>query len=516
MDAVSAPAPGTTVDRYEVLSLLGQGGMAVVYEVRHRDLGTRHALKLLLHDSRQLRERLLFEGRSQAHLVHPNVCRVSDVIRIGERVGLVMDLVRGPSLDELQQLFTPNLLQLDWLADGILRGVHAAHEAGVIHRDLKPGNVLVDVVDDVVVPRVTDFGIARSTADDADRHTRENVAMGTPAYMAPEQFRDARSADRRSDVFSVGALLYEIATGSPAFFGDTSFQLYEAAAAGRFRPIADLAPGLPERIRESVTRALCPDPAGRFATAEEMRIAWFRGAPPLDPGAFEPSHVSRILARGAAPETRPPPIETMSLPMMPPPSPSPQPVAAVPLAVPSRRTGGWIAAGLAGVTGASLAAGGVALLVIGGVAWWWTGRAEPPATAQVVVPRQPDPAPAPPAPAPPAPAPPAPVPVAAPAAVPAAAPSPVPVSTPTPVRPPPTSPRPTPAPSSTATVVVTGVDRALLVRGDERLRPGDVPPGRYTVVAFFEDGKPTSVGEVTVAVGERRELRCSAELRVCR
>ncbi|MCA9495271.1 MAG: serine/threonine protein kinase, partial [Myxococcales bacterium] len=154
-------APRTIVDRYRIERLLGRGGMASVYRVRHLELGSLHALKVVDTPNDQMRKRLVQEGRVQARLSHPNVVRVTDVVRVGGRPGLVLEYVAGPTLGELLRDRKLTLEQVDHIVVGILRGVEVAHGLGFAHRDLKPGNILLAHTPDGVVPKVADFGLAK-------------------------------------------------------------------------------------------------------------------------------------------------------------------------------------------------------------------------------------------------------------------------------------------------------------------------------------------------------------------
>ncbi|MBA2320108.1 MAG: serine/threonine protein kinase, partial [Deltaproteobacteria bacterium] len=207
-------APGTEIDRYVVEEVIGRGGMAVVYRVQHKKLGTSHALKVLLIPAPAIQERMLQEGRVQATLRHPNVVNVTDVIDVNGSYGLVMEFVDGPALDRhLWQQKHLSLEEAEIIGRGILAGVAAAHAQSMIHRDLKPANILLARSErGDLVPKVTDFGLAkilRGTSLDTASATRTGHTMGTPQYMAPEQIRNAKTVDERADVFSIGALLYE-------------------------------------------------------------------------------------------------------------------------------------------------------------------------------------------------------------------------------------------------------------------------------------------------------------------
>lgn len=270
--------PGTSIaGRYIVDSVLGQGGMAVVYRVRHTQLGTWHALKVLTIPLLSVRERLLQEGRIQASASHPNIVAVTDVVGVDEQPGLVMELIRGPSLDRLLSDVRLSFDQCDELAAGIIDGVAAAHGKGLIHRDLKPANVLVAIVNGRMVPKVADFGLAKLLESSEHRtvtSTRTGMLMGTPAYMAPEQARDAKNVDVRADVFALGAILYEMVTGVSPFARDDLIDTINAVIGGDFDPPSELAPGLPERMELAILGALKTNREDRIPSCRALLAVW--------------------------------------------------------------------------------------------------------------------------------------------------------------------------------------------------------------------------------------------------
>ncbi len=227
--------------RYVTERLLGRGGMASVWRVRHLHLGSAHALKVLHTTHPEIRARLLEEGRIQARLKHPNVVRVTDLVSLPAGVGLILDLVEGPDLRAWLDTGRPPLPLALEIAAGLLDGVAYAHDAGLIHRDLKPDNVLLEQGPEGLIPRVADFGLALALAA-GERHTRTGIAMGTPGYMPPEQYRDTASVDARADVFALGAILYELTCGQRPFGRGGPLELHQKAVAGAFAPPASLAP----------------------------------------------------------------------------------------------------------------------------------------------------------------------------------------------------------------------------------------------------------------------------------
>ncbi len=267
-------------DRYQVEALLGSGGLADVYRVRHLALGSKHALKVLSWDRASIDRRLLLEGRIQAQLRHPNIVAVTDVLKVEGKAALLLDYVDGPTLDEFlaeRDEPLPEAEALDLFA-GILAAVVRAHDAGVLHRDLKPQNVLLETIGGRIIPKVADFGLAKIVEDEfAASNTRTNVTMGTPGYMAPEQVRDAASVDARTDVFALAVLLHEILTGERAFTDEAGHTTVTSTLEDEAPPLPDR---VDERVRRTVEAALSHDPAGRPTDARALAELLFAGDDP--------------------------------------------------------------------------------------------------------------------------------------------------------------------------------------------------------------------------------------------
>jgi serine/threonine protein kinase len=270
--------PGARVDRYVVLDTLGQGGMAVVYRVRHEQLGSTHALKVVVVPSRSIMTRLLAEGKAQARLRHRNVVLVNDVIEVDGSPGLVMEYVPGPSLEKLLRNVPLDLETIDRLGRQILRGIGAAHDAGLVHRDLKPANILCSFEEDGLIPKIADFGLVKDQGA-ASGDTRTGSVMGTPNYMSPEQIRDTKSVDHRTDLFAIGAILYEMLTRTLAFPGEDMLEIFNRVADGRFDPVRDRRPDAPDRMVQTIERALRVKRDERAASAAEMLETWCADVP---------------------------------------------------------------------------------------------------------------------------------------------------------------------------------------------------------------------------------------------
>ncbi|MCY1064575.1 tetratricopeptide repeat protein [Nannocystis sp. RBIL2] len=318
--------PGARLGRYVVMSLLGAGGMGVVYAAHDPELGRPVALKLLRpHPAgprRELEDRLRREAQAMARLSHPNVAAIHDVGQIGDRIFIAMELIRGQTL--AAWLRAAPRARRDVLARFLLagRGLAAAHAAGLVHRDFKPENVLVS--DDGHV-RVVDFGLARASGDEpltitaasgtgseqlADL-TATGAVLGTPIYMAPEQ-HEGRPAEARSDQFSFCVALYTALYGQRPFAGDTLESLALAVRDGRLTS-APRDARVPRRLRRALLRGLSVAPADRFPTMDALLAAlardpWRRlgaaallvGAGALAAGLVYAATAEPALCRGAA------------------------------------------------------------------------------------------------------------------------------------------------------------------------------------------------------------------------
>nr|MBX2796508.1 protein kinase [Myxococcales bacterium] len=254
--------PGDRLGRYEVRRRIGVGGTAEVWAVRHTALGTVHAVKVLTHASEALAERLRREGRAQSRLAHPHILPIRDILEVGGQPALLMPLVTGPSLATLLQARRLPTAEALALFSAVLSGVAFAHQHGVVHRDLKPGNVLLAPIGDQLTPQVADFGLVKEAG--SVRVTRTGAAMGTPAYMAPEQHDDAAHVDARADLFGLGTMLVEMLTGHRPFAGD-SLQAIRRA----WQQPPDLRDA-PEALLELLTHMLQPDPADRIGSCAEV------------------------------------------------------------------------------------------------------------------------------------------------------------------------------------------------------------------------------------------------------
>ncbi|MCB9758542.1 MAG: serine/threonine protein kinase [Alphaproteobacteria bacterium] len=273
---MSANNEGSSIGRYDVVATIGAGATADVFLARHRELGTRHVLKVLREKNRRAAARARQEGRLQARLNDPGIVRIHDLLHLDDgRIALVMDYVPGPSLEAWLQQRSLTIAQVDHLARELMRALAYAHDTGLVHRDIKPANILLDRRDDALYPVLTDFGIAKLVDPEPGLGlTRSGVTMGTPRYMAPEQFKSARRVDQRADIFSLGAVLYRMIAGQPPFLGQGILEVYEAVSRGRYIPLPELCPGTPARMVHAINKALKTDPDDRPSDCRELLELW--------------------------------------------------------------------------------------------------------------------------------------------------------------------------------------------------------------------------------------------------
>ena len=257
--------------RYELLEVIGRGGMGVVYRAHDRVLERTVAVKVLqaeLAETRTLVERFEREARAAAKLSDPNVVPVFDTGRDPSDRYIVMEHVTGVSLAELlrERGALPVSRAIE-IAAQIASALAAAHAAGIVHRDVKPGNVMIDRAG---AAKVLDFGIARARADDA--LTRATVVLGSAPYMSPEVALGA-TADERSDIYSLGCVLYEMLTGRPPFIGDLPAAVMNQQVSATPVPPRELVPTLPPALDALVVEMLAKRPEDRPQQAAALAQA---------------------------------------------------------------------------------------------------------------------------------------------------------------------------------------------------------------------------------------------------
>lgn len=265
-----APDP-VRIGRYTVLDRIGSGGMGVVYSAYDNRLDRKVAVKLVRRHHPRAQARMLSEAKAMARVSHPNVVQIHDAGEWQGQVFIAMELVVGTTLGEWVAETTRSVRDILDVLVSAGQGLAAAHEAGVVHRDFKPDNVLVGVDGRV---RVLDFGIAQQEAlaeesstlsgDVEQRLTETGAVVGTPAYMAPEQFRH-QEVDGRADQFAFGVVLFEALCGTRPFAGRDLEALSRAVCSGKRRALPR-GVELPGEVRRTLDRALAPNPADRFAS----------------------------------------------------------------------------------------------------------------------------------------------------------------------------------------------------------------------------------------------------------
>jgi serine/threonine-protein kinase len=262
-------ASGASSERYELLELLGRGGMGEVYKARDRRLDRLVALKFIRGEDPDRATRFLREARAQARIDHPNVCKVYEAGEVGGKAFIAMQLVTGQRLDQVAAgMSLPERVQV--MRD-VAAAVHEAHRLGVIHRDLKPSNIMVGRNEDGrLSPVVMDFGLAYE-ATQGHGLTETGALMGTPSYMAPEQARgDLRNIDRRSDVYSLGATLYELLTGVVPFTDNALVGLLAKVLHEEPLPPRAHVPHLDGDLEVIVLKCLSKEPDQRYASARAL------------------------------------------------------------------------------------------------------------------------------------------------------------------------------------------------------------------------------------------------------
>lgn len=294
-EAVAGAATLPAVPGYEILAELGRGGMGIVYQARQKGLDRLVALKMILagdHADPEHRERFRREATAIARLRHPNIVQIYEIGEAAGRPFFSLELVEGGTLDDILRPGPLAPRTAARLIETLSRALAVAHEHGIIHRDLKPGNILIAAADgdrtavsDVsasdprlldAIPKVTDFGLAKVVGEAS--HTRSNVILGTPSYMAPEQAAAGRAeqraggagsvgADARTDVYALGAILYACVTGRPPFLADTPLETVLCVLADEPLPPTRLQPRLPRDLETISLHCLNKNAGRRYPSA---------------------------------------------------------------------------------------------------------------------------------------------------------------------------------------------------------------------------------------------------------
>ncbi len=266
-------------DRYQIGRLLGEGGMAVVYEATDLKHDRQVAVKVLRPELSAVvgADRFLREIRVTAKLQHPHILPLYDSGAAGELLYYVMPLVQGESLrDRLVRERELAVSQAIAIVQAIAGALDYAHRQGVLHRDIKPENILLHDGQ----PMLADFGIALAVSSaGASRLTQTGLSIGTPSYMSPEQMSGERALDGRSDIYALACVAYESLAGMPPFTGPSLQAVVAAVLVGATKPLRDVRSAVPEAAADAIHRALAPVPADRFASGAEFAEALTAVAP---------------------------------------------------------------------------------------------------------------------------------------------------------------------------------------------------------------------------------------------
>lgn len=485
---------------YKLEYALGAGGAGSVFAARHDVLGRLVAVKVLRMPTPAAKTRLLREARAQAALNHPNIVTVHDVIEYGDDIAVIMDLVEGGDL-AMWMLGKPAWASRLAVFRQLLSGVAAAHRRGLVHRDLKPQNVMVDLSTGLPLARVADFGLVSVVDEVSPRLTYAGVVMGTPSYMAPEQMRDPTMVDERADIFALGCILYELACGRMAFPQTDIARVAVATDTENYADPGSLVPTLQPELIRLIRDCLRADRNLRPDSCEEI-AARLHGLPLP---ASQPS---------AGPTT------VLEVPLRPPENFQRKPVSSQTM-VPSAAVNWRRLLAAAGVV--------VSLIITGtGFLIWRATSADPtdgePTMASVPpLPTEPNPpvgaalSPALDA---------STIPISAeagtspsfPIARPVATESPLPAELPAAEAPGAVEPAlPRPAQPELAKVRFSGdaTEAWLQTDSGRRVRGQDVPAGSYRVWAIFADGPAKEAGLVKLEAGRSHEVRCNSAFDVC-
>jgi serine/threonine protein kinase len=330
---------GSTIGDYQIVGILGAGGMGKVYKVRNVISDRLEAMKVLLPDlvaQADLADRFLREIKVQASLEHPNIASLHTAVRVENQLLMLMEFVDGMTLEQrLKDGPLPVSEAVDYIAQ-VLSALEFAHQHGVIHRDIKPANMMLTPGG---VVKLMDFGIAKASTD--QRLTMTGTTMGSLYYMSPEQIQGASNIDARADLYSVGVSLYELTTGKRPFDGDSQFAIMSAHLEKTPIPPVTIDPKLPQALNDAILMSVAKDPAARFQTAAAFRNALGNVA---------------AAARPAAIPVAVPSPQAITQPV---PGPAPIPVAAAAMAMPQKprsKRGLWMAVGALATAAAVIAA----------------------------------------------------------------------------------------------------------------------------------------------------------------
>jgi serine/threonine protein kinase len=331
---------GQMLGPYRIIDQIGKGGMATVYKAYQASVDRYVAIKVLpsqLAESKEFAARFQQEARIIAKLEHPHILPVFDYGESDGTAYFVMRYLEAGTLKDRMEAGRPlPLNEIDRIFTQLTNALSYAHSQGVVHRDLKPANALIDSHGNIFL---TDFGIAKLLESASPRLTQTDAIMGTPAYISPEQAQ-SQPVDRRSDIYSLGIILYEMVTGQVPFVADTPLAVLFKHISDPLLPPSRVRPGIPPAIEQVILKALAKEPRDRFASVDEFRSAWKQ--------ALE---AQEAVAREAPTEIMPgtiPPGQAQS-----------RPVRSTTTVAKAARPAGWIIGCVAGLCLLLTAGGGV-------------------------------------------------------------------------------------------------------------------------------------------------------------
>ncbi|MFC1959620.1 protein kinase [Chloroflexota bacterium] len=307
---------GQVIGAYEVVSLIGQGGMATVYKAYHAKLDRFVAIKMMLQALQQEENflaRFTREARIIARLDHPNIVPIYDFSDYDSNPYLVMKYVEGETLDQVLKRSTLPLAEILRIMTAIAEALAYAHSQGVLHRDVKPSNIIIDQNG---LPYLTDFGLAR-LAKRGESTLSQGTMIGTPHYISPEQALGQSELDLRTDVYSMGVVLYELVVGRVPFAGDTPFSIVHDHIYSPLPAPSQINAEIPPAVEAVLVRALAKEPAARYQSATELMVAFREAVAAENLSALDPARASGAAAalaqaeaqRIAQASTSPPPTE---------------------------------------------------------------------------------------------------------------------------------------------------------------------------------------------------------------
>ncbi|MDP9192431.1 MAG: protein kinase [Acidobacteriota bacterium] len=318
----------TQLGTYRLISRLGAGGMGEVWRAEDTKLLRQVAIKILpeqLAADEEWKERFLREARTVAQMNHPNIATIYSIDQQGDTLFIAMELIEGQSLGEVMAKGPMIPADAVRVAIHVCDGLSEAHAKGIIHRDIKPDNIILS-------PRfvkVLDFGIAKQIGGTADPSlTQGGMVIGTPHYMSPEQAL-GRAVDARTDIFSLGVVIYEMLSGSKPFTGDAVTEILLKIVMSEPRDIAQAAFGITPALASIVRRCMQKQPDDRFQDCEELRTTLAQSLRE-DPSSVRKSHVPTIAVRASDPRIVPATVTPAPIPTAPSPAPAVEPPIVVP------------------------------------------------------------------------------------------------------------------------------------------------------------------------------------------